>query len=324
MKIKNLDYACYRDAVMKQRRHQEDWLRNGYAPRGYYLKDFCLIQQNENWHLFHIAGTPGVSCCLPGNEIWFGHAKTRDFQSWETLEPCFYIQPGAWDNGHVFAPYVVEKEGEFWMFYTGCSIDNTQRIGAARSTDLHHWQRVSDRPVIRPEEYGWAFCPTKRGAACRDPHVCWWGESYSLYYTAVTREGRGCIARAESIDLIHWQDRGPVYVYKDLTHCESANVQEHEGQYMLFFGGHLPHWSYVVSDNPWQWPEQEPRTLCKGVTGMEVIRKQNQRWLVAYFKLDCYRLFLGVVDWSEQKPEIEEIHTPEKLNFIADLNMKRK
>ncbi len=313
MRIPNLDYQCYLGAVTEQREYQEDWLATGYAPRGFYLKDFCLFRAPEAFHLFHIAGTPGVSCCLPGNEIWFGHATTRDFLRWETHEPCFYIDPSGWDNGHVFAPNVIEKDGRYWMFYTGCAIDNTQRIGAAVSDDLFHWTRASREPVIRPEEYGWAFCPTTGGSACRDPHLCRFGDKYWLYYTTVSNTGRGSVGLAVSRDLLHWEDRGPAYQSRKLGHCESSNVQELDGQYLLFFGGHYEYWSYVVSDNPAHWPDQEPRPLLRRATAMEVVVRTGQRWLVSYFSFDNMRLLLGIIDWTAAVPAITPIGTAAEL-----------
>ncbi len=313
MTIENLDYKCYKDAVDSHRDFQEDWLKSGYAPRGFYLKDFCLFHKDDTFHLFHIAGTPGVTCCLPGNELWFGHAATKDFIKWQTFEPCFYIDPSGWDNGHVFAPYVLEKDGWYWMFYTGVSIDNTQRIGAAVSEDLFSWERVKGNPLIRPEKYGWAFCPASGGAACRDPHIFLSGEKYNIYYTAVTKEGKSCIARAESTDLINWTDKGPAYISGQAAHCESSNVQEHNGKYLLFFGGHYEYWSYVISDNFKNWPDQDPLPLKKHVTAMEVIKKKKNRWLVSYFKFEKYRMFLGVIDWSVNNPSIQEISKPAGL-----------
>jgi len=235
LKIKNLDYLCYTEAVEKQRIHQEDWLKNGYAPKGFYLKDFCLIKKGDEFHLFHIAGTPGVSCCLSGNELWFGHATTKNFVNWETHEPCFYININSWDSGHVFAPYVIQALGKYWLFYTGVTNENNQRIGAAVSDDLFYWQRISNKPLIRPEEYPWAYCPTEEGAPCRDPHVCRWSNEYSLYYTAVTKEGKGCIARASSKNLLDWTDQGPVFISHKLIHPESSNVQQLKSKYLLFF-----------------------------------------------------------------------------------------
>ena len=303
----NPDYQCYLDAVARQRAHQEDWLKVGYAPLGFYLKDFCLHEVAGTWHLYHIAGTPGVSCCLPGNEIWFGHATTRDFVTWETHEPCFFINPAGWDHGHVFAPHVVSHDGQHWMFYTGVATDNTQRIGVATSNDLQHWQRVGDRPVIRPEEYGWAFCPPRGGAACRDPHVIAHEGGWQMYYTAVTKDGRGCVARASSRDLVTWKDEGIAYAFSGWNQCESCNVQRSDdGQWLLFFGGHHA-WSVVESDNPLRWPDVAPRALRADITGMEVISRRGPRWLVAYFGLRYYRLLVGVLDWSAAEPTITQL-----------------
>ncbi len=323
MLIRNLDFECYQQATEEHRRYQQDWLRTGYAPRGYYLKDFCIFRKGKVFHLFHIAGTPDVSCCLPGNEIWFGHATTRDFREWESHNPCFYIDPHGWDNGHVFAPFVVEHDGAFWMFYTGVSIDNTQRIGLATSADLFEWRRATKEPIIRPEEYGWAFCPEKKGAACRDPHVIKIGNEFWMYYTAVTKQGRGCVARAVSTDLLNWQDCGPAYVAPTLAHCESSNVQELNGRYLLFFGGHYKHWNYVVSDDPAHWREQKMIPLRSGVTAMEVILRKTDLWLVGYFKHHRYRLFLGIVDWSQKRPRIVEISEEKALaEFIPAAKRK--
>jgi len=324
VKIRNLDFECYFGAVKRQAEYQEEWLKTGYAPRGFYLKDFCLIREGDEWHLFHIAGTPGVSCGLPGNEIWFGHATTKDFCTWTTHVPCFYIDPAGWDRGHVFAPYVIKHSGQFWMFYTGCSVENTQRIGVAVSKDLFKWSRASQHPVIRPEEYLWAFCPTAGGSACRDPHVCRVADEFVMFYTAVTNEGRGCVGRATSSNLLDWKDGGPVYMAPALAHCESSNMQQLGDEFLLFFGGHYEYWSYVVSDNPTRWPDQEPIPLKKGVTAMEVVVKNDKRWLVAYFKMDSYRLFLGILDWSAATPSIEEVAGAEALHEFGSGTGLRK
>ncbi len=308
----NPDYQCYLDAVERSRRHQENWLKVGYAPLGFYLKDFCLHRVDGVWHLYHIAGTAGVSCCLPGNEVWFGHATTRDFVTWETHEACFFIDVRGWDHGHVFAPYVLTHGGRHWMFYTGVATDNTQRIGVATSADLFRWERLGDRPVIRPEEYGWAFCPTSGGAACRDPHVLEHEGRFQMYYTAVTKDGRGCVARASSTDLREWRDEGIAYAFSGWNQCESSNVQRVGDRWRLFFGGHHA-WSYVDSDNPHRWPDVTPTTVRADVTGMEVIARRGDRWLVAYFGLRYYRLLVGVLDWSTPSPTIVQVTEPATL-----------
>ena len=46
---------------------------------------------------------------------------------------------------------------------------------------------------------------------------------------------------------------------------------------------------------------------------MEVILRNNQRWLVAYFKKDCFRMFLGIIDWSDATPIFEEVTDAQSL-----------
>ncbi len=127
-----------------------------------------------------------------------------------------------------------------------------------------------------------------------------------MYYTAVKKDGNGCVARASSTDLLHWRDEGIVYGFNAWNQCESSNVQKHGDDWLLFFGGHHA-WSYVASDNPLRWPDVAPTKLRADITGMEVIRRTGDRWLVAYFGLRYYRLLIGVLDWSVKEPAIIQV-----------------
>ena len=142
--------------------------------------------------------------------------------------------------------------------------------------------------------------------------MSFWGDEYSVYYTAVTKEGKGCIARVSSKNLIDWHDEGPVFVSHKLDHPESCNVQKLDEKYLLFFGGHYD-WSYLISESPTTWLDCKPVSLKKGITAMEVILRQGERWLVSYFKMNNYRMFLGIIDWSGNNPTIEEIQDKSKL-----------
>jgi hypothetical protein len=134
-----------------------------------------------------------------------------------------------------------------------------------------------------------------------------------MYYTAVTADGRGCVARASSRDLLAWRDEGVAYVFSGWNQCESSNVQcADDGRWLLFFGGHHA-WSYVAGDDPFRWPDVAPTPLRADITGMEVVRRRGPRWLVAYFGLAYYRLLLGVLDWREPTPTIHQIASPEAL-----------
>lgn len=128
-----------------------------------------------------------------------------------------------------------------------------------------------------------------------------------MYYTAVKVDGNGCVARASSTDLMNWKDERIAYGFSSWNQCESSNVQQmDDGRWRLFFEGHHA-WSYVDSDNPLRWPDIAPAPIRDDVTGMEVIRRQGDRWLVAYFGLADYRMQVGLLDWSLSNPTIVQI-----------------
>ena len=52
--------------------------------------------------------------------------------------------------GHVYAPYVMERQGVYYMLYAATDEDTTQRICLATSRDLFQWDRYSGNPVIVP------------------------------------------------------------------------------------------------------------------------------------------------------------------------------
>ena len=119
-------------------------------PGGVRPKDFAFIKKDGVYHLFYIRHND----LLPpwATEIDFGHATSADLYHWTDQPPVMGLVPGAWDNLHVWAPHVVQWGGVWWMFYAGVTetagqFNDTQRIGAAVSTDLMTWTRVLDQPV---------------------------------------------------------------------------------------------------------------------------------------------------------------------------------
>jgi hypothetical protein len=96
------------------------------------------------------------------------------------------------------------------------------------------------------------------------------------------------------------------------TSASRATCNVGGDEWLLFFGGHHA-WSYVASNNHYRWPNVPATVLREDITGMEVIRRHGERWLVAYFGLADYRLRVGVLDWAAARPTIVDITTPEGL-----------
>ena len=208
-----------------------------YSEPANYLADFCIVRKGGVYHLFHIHGDRGGGW-LEAKD--FGHAISRDLCSWIPFDSVVPTgPPGSWDETRVFAPHVVEKDGTYYMLYTG--LDNLwkQKTGLATSTDLFEWKKFPGNPVLEPQEWS----DRERGVAvdCRDPMVFEDAANgrYLLYYTARMRDGRACLGVAQSADLVHWADLGPTYIEDDTTYnrLESPFLCEHGGKYYLFYSG---------------------------------------------------------------------------------------
>ena len=215
-------------------------------------KDFTLIKKDGYYHLFFIRNnvtlTPGAT------ERDFGHAISADLYHWEQLPPVMGVDTTGWDSLHVWAPSVVERDGLYWMFYTGVGrlpgiSDQAQRIGLAVSADLMTWTRVGG-PIFDGSQVPWAWWSSQNPTpAFRDPFVMPEPNkraSWLMYYTAsyapdstATVVGVARIAAIfpSSTDFTRWSDLKPLlvtwrnYTFNPLT--ESPHLFEHAGLWYL-------------------------------------------------------------------------------------------
>lgn len=236
-------------------------------------KDFTLTKKDGYYHLFFIRNNTTQGSL--GNECDFGHAISNDLYHWTQLPPVLHTDSLGWDNQNVWAPHVIERDGLYWMFYTGVqnlagTYRETQRIGCAVSTDLNVWSRLGE-PVFDTSKAPWAWwSPLNPGPACRDPFVMpdpnrpgMW----LMYYTAgiagdSTNTEIG-IAQSDG-SFSAWTDLEPVqvtsHVYSSNSLTESPHLFQHDGLWYLFITtssgqpltfytspdptGDLPSWTY--------------------------------------------------------------------------------
>lgn len=208
-----------------------------YHHPGEYVTDFCIVQRDNLYHLFHIRGERWT-WPVGYRELDLGHATSTDLRTWTPHDPVLPAGPaGAWDECGNWAPDIIEVDGVYYCYYTGSDINNNQAIGLATSTDLFHWEKHPANPVVVPG--AWSDIAVGKDVAGRDAMV--FADlaqgRYLLYYTATMADGRACLAVAESTDLLHWRDLGPTYVEEDRSYnrLESAYLVEHDGQFYLFY-----------------------------------------------------------------------------------------
>jgi len=239
----------------------------------YRPKDFTIVKKDGTYHLFYIRH----NMQLPESqtEVDLGHATSTDMYTWVQQDPVLAIRPDNWDNYHVWAPSIVERDGVYYMFYTGVTnggaYNQQQRIGLATSTDLYHWNRM-DAPIYGCDQVPWAWCDsTDQNTGFRDPFVMpdptspghWLME----YVTFPDTDHSGMIVGVATSngDLTQWADLRPLWItnraYSFNSLVESPHEFYHDGQWFLFFttgagqplsycvgldavGGNLARWNY--------------------------------------------------------------------------------
>ena len=227
-------------------------LRGRFCEPGMALIDHSFVEKDGVMHVFYIRGHVGYEWDTRFADT-FGHATSTDLVHWEIQPPCLTVTHGGVDAYQVWAPGVTEKDGVYYMYYTGVNIHVSQCICLATSRDLYTWEKYEGNPVVLPGE--WGAWREDAWSDCRDSMVFLDddGTAYMYYCTARRTEDGGmktALGISSSRDMIHWQDEG-AYSFDicDIT-LESPFVLKCDGKYYLFYTNCGHGTSYAVSDNP--------------------------------------------------------------------------
>lgn len=290
-----------------------------------YVNDHSFVRGPDgNFHLFHIVGPVGKGCYDPGSEVSFGHAVSADLRTWQPAEDVLSIDPASrHEPHHLFAPYVCERHGTYFLFYAG--INQAMKIESmclARSEDLYQWRKHAFNPVFRPSR-SWAEYAPGSGlwGCCRDAHVIAHADyGYILYYVTWIKGTHGrrvAIGAAVSDNLVSWQDAGPVLIRDSAagystTSMESPCVVARAGRYYFFYK-HRNETRLVVSPDPLQFTDQPDRWFSLAHAA-EVFEADGQ-WYISscsrdlldlkHEKTDRTRgLFLARLQWDATGPAV--------------------
>ena len=231
-----------------------------FAEIGGGIGDHCFIEKDGVMHVFYIRHVIGYGWGERYCDA-LGHAWSTDLFHWHYEQPALTISADKFDNFQVWAPAVVEKEGKYYMFYTGVNREISQTICLAFSDDLFVWKKYEENPVFVPGN--WSPWREDKWSACRDPMVFGDGKgTWYMYYCAQERTDGGTmqdtpadgthpnncpiftdipvknvVAVASSTDLIHWKDEGPIRIKGVEDTAESPFVFCHEGTCFLLSAG---------------------------------------------------------------------------------------
>ncbi len=143
-----------------------------------------------------------------------GLCWSNDLRHWELEEPCLRCDDagaGAWERGGLYKSCLVEEGGFYTMFYNaknkpeGAWIEQT---GAAVSTDLKHWRRMSPDPLLTVGRRG-----SFDDIFASDPCVlrCG-GDVWAMFYYGNSTDGHARDSVAFSNDVRQWDKSGEVLI----------------------------------------------------------------------------------------------------------------
>ena len=213
-----------------------------------WIWDSWHADDGEHLHLFYLQAPRSLGD--PDLRHWHasvGHAVSADLRRWTVVDDALHPGPaGAWDDLAIWTGSVIAHGGRWMMFYTGCSTRErglVQRVGAAMSDDLHHWEKLPSNPLFEADARWYErLDPTRwHDEAWRDPWVFADadGRGFHALVTARVPHGptwaAGVIGHAWSADLRTWEVRPPLTGPSGFGHLEVPQVAATDRGHLLLF-----------------------------------------------------------------------------------------
>ena len=205
-------------------------LRYHYRPaKGWVNDPNGLVYFDGYYHVFY-QHAPDFE--IPWKQpMHWGHARTKDFRSWEELPVALapdkeYDQDGCWSGT------AIVKDGILYLFYASIRIpegttQKVQTVSVAYSTDGIHFEKYVGNPVI--DHY-----PADGGPDFRDPAVCKIGGHYYCVMASgnpETKTGRLLLYRSD--DLLKWNYVGIMSEWANCKYTECPSFMPADGLFLL-------------------------------------------------------------------------------------------
>lgn len=193
----------------------------------------------KNWLAYHAYPGEGYE----NGPARIGLAWTEDpaLLTWHRLpEPILIPEEGApWEQGGLYKECLVEHDGLFYMFYnaknrTEAHEDWIEQTGLATSSDLVHWTRAVDNPLLRVSPDSW------ESRFVSDPCVLQHEDQWAMFYFGFDgRHAQEGIALSQ--DLLHWKKHAEPIIRHgpegslDSLYAHKPSVIRHEGILYHFY-----------------------------------------------------------------------------------------
>ncbi len=160
----------------------------------------AVIHKDGIYHMWYTGQVYPTEITAP--RCCIGYAVSRDGIHWDKRENPVLVPRAGWEGIAVMYPHVMREGEYFLMWYSAGRITEPHVIGAAKSVDGIHWERILDEPVFTPDqEKYWEsarvlscfVCPKENGF-------------YTMFYVGEDGDGVPGIGIARSRDgMTDWQ-----------------------------------------------------------------------------------------------------------------------
>lgn len=186
------------------------------------------------WHAYPEAGYEEGKAVI-------GLAWSDDLEHWKLTDPVLEAE-APWEAATLYKSALFFVQGKYYLFYNAKESRQWpwhEQIGMAWSTDLVHWHKHPDNPLVAN---GTADAPDAQFAA--DPQVFSFQDGYVMFYYGLGITGGACELAAWSTDLLHWTKLPEPLIVPgpagsvDATHAHKPGV--------IAVGGRLYHYYCAV------------------------------------------------------------------------------
>lgn len=254
--------------------------------------DVSIIKENAQFKMWFSWRT----------EASIGFTESEDGIHWK--EPIVVLSPlesSSWEADEVNRPSVIKKDGIYRMWYSGqmCPYreDGRSVIGYAESSDGKGWKRISDEPVMEPNQE-WE----KPSIMC--PHVIYDEQEnlYKMWYSAGCNHEPDAIGYATSKSGINWikyygnpiLEKEPKNVWEQHKVC-ACHVLRYKDYYYMFYVGHMHEERASIGiaksrDGIHEWKKHPENPIIAPDEGTwdslsvykPFVLRENNRWMLWY------------------------------------------
>lgn len=201
-------------------RPQKGWIND---PNG-------LVWFNGYFHIFY-QHSPNFEQPWRESMHW-GHARTKDFLTWEELPVALYPDT-EYDNGGCWSGTAIVKDDILYLIYTSVRTPEgtdrkIQEVSVAYSKDGLNFTKYKNNPVIN------TYPAEGSSSDFRDPALAYIdGKYYCIIATGHKESKEARLLKFVSSDMFKWEYDGVMCSWENAKYCECPSFIKAENKYLL-------------------------------------------------------------------------------------------